>query len=302
MSNSPLANLRSTRAVLDEFGLTAKYKLGQNFLVDDTVIGKILDLAALTPEDTVLEVGPGIGTLTCALLPHVNAVIALEADTDLVQPLEFTTRDYSERFALVLGDALEAEPARLEQALSELVNRGGVTSPATGLPNCWVSNLPYAVAATLIFKYFESWDFIKEATVMVQSEVADRISASPGNKTYGAYTAKLALYANVTGRFEVPPNCFFPAPHVSSAVIKLERKPQAELLPAQEANEVCTVIDAAFAQRRKTIRNSMTASGLFEKPLLDAAFEQTGISPTCRAETLSTCQFISLAQALRCSH
>lgn len=138
---------------------------------------------------------------------------------------------------------------------------------------------------------------------MVQAEVADRICAKPGSKTYGAYTAKLALYGEATGRFEVPPTCFMPAPHVNSAVVRIDRaaaqNPETgERLSAEQIEATCVVIDAAFAQRRKTIRNSMSAGG-FDKTALDVAFETAGISPTARAEALEPTDFIRLMLVLK---
>ena len=137
---------------------------------------------------------------------------------------------------------------------------------------------------------------------MVQAEVADRICARPGSKAYGAYTAKLALFGEVTGRFEVPPTCFMPAPHVNSAVVRIARTSMpdpetGELLSPGRIAYTCEVVDAAFAQRRKTIRNSMAARG-FEKAVLDEAFARTGIAPTARAETLPPIDFVRLSGAL----
>jgi len=301
MPYSKTASASATRAVLEEFGLTAKYALGQNFLVNDGVVGKIVDLAQLDPSDVVLEVGPGIGTLTTALLPHVAAVASIEADADMAGPLSLTTADYSERFALVPGDALRVKPARVQEALAALAAANPQVAESLAgrtLPNKWVANLPYAVAATLILDYFENWPFIQDATVMVQSEVADRICAQPGSKIYGAYTVKLSLFARVAGRFQVPPQCFFPAPHVESAVVRLERLPESERMPVQEAARVVEVVDAAFAQRRKTISNSMSAAKLWTKAQLAAAFAAVGIDPGCRAETLTLAQFKALAAAL----
>lgn len=152
------------------------------------------------------------------------------------------------------------------------------------------------MAATIILQFFQTMPALKRAVVMVQKEVADRIAATPGNKTYGGYTAKLGLYAQVTGRFEVPPRCFMPAPHVDSAVVRIDRVDG--VVPEGLDREFVTrVIDAAFAQRRKTIRNSMSANG-FAKDVLDAAFEACGISPTTRAETLDVADFVRLAQEL----
>ena len=158
------------------------------------------------------------------------------------------------------------------------------------------------MAATLILKFFQGFGSLERACVKVQAEVADRICARPGNKTYGAYTAKLALLARPTGRFEVGPGNFMPPPHVDSAVVRLDRTPMAdpltgELLSAERAARVAEVIDAAFAQRRKTIRNSMGANG-FEKDALDAALAACSIAPTARAETLSPEDFVRLEGAL----
>ncbi len=271
---SHLANVRATREVLERFGMATKHRLGQNFLINDDVIGKIIRLADLSEQDVVLEVGPGIGTLSVALLDAAGKVVAVEADRELEAVLGETCVPTG-RFELVMGDALKVIPDHLPEA-----------------PTAFVSNLPYQVAATLILGVFQSLPSVREAVVMVQAEVADRIAAHPGTKAYGAYTAKLALYGRVTGRFEVGPGNFMPPPHVDSAVVRIERAP-IEDAPANTP----AVIDAAFAQRRKTIRNSMAAKG-FDKALLDAAFEQTGISPSCRAETLDVEQFVSLARAL----
>ena len=168
-------------------------------------------------------------------------------------------------------------------------------------PNILVANLPYNVAATIILKYLSERPSLDAAVVMVQAEVADRICANPGCKSYGAYTAKLALYGEVTGRFEVPPTCFMPAPHVNSAVVRIERRQATDEagwpLSAGELDATAHVIEAAFAQRRKTIRNSMGTSG-FDKVALDEAFAATGIVPTARAETLAPSAFICLAAAL----
>ncbi len=308
MTYSKLANRAATRSVLEDHGLEAKYQLGQNFLVDDGVVGDICELADLQPDDAVLEVGPGIGTLTCALLPRCAALVAVEADRDMQGPLAFSTADYSERFALVLDDATRVQPSALESALAGLYSRSAAyrrdpsdpdARPLRRLPNRWVSNLPYAVAATLVLRYFEQWDFIEDAVVMVQSEVADRICADPGSKIYGAYTLKLRLYARVVGRVQVPARSFYPAPHVESAVVRLERLPESERLASEEAREVASVVDAAFAQRRKTIRNSMSAAKRWTKERLDAAFEACGIDPAARAETFDLPTFVALTRALR---
>lgn len=299
MAVSKMASRQAIRSMLDAFGLEAKYELGQNFLVDDTVVGHIVELADLRPDEVVLEVGPGCGTLTCALLPRAAAVVAVEADTDMQGPLGEVTADFSERFALVMGDATKVAPAQLSEALAQLRAKNANLAGLPQLPSRWVANLPYAVAATLILQYFQQWPFIQDATVMVQSEVADRICAEPRSKIYGAYTVKLQLFAQVVGRFQVPARSFFPEPHVESAVVRLHRLPQGEQLPQADADMVCGVVDAAFAQRRKTLLNSMMACEKWSRTQVDAALAAMGIDGGTRAETLAKDQFIGLAYALR---
>ena len=282
MTTSPLASAAATRELLEAFGLATKHRLGQNFLIDNHVIEHICALAELRPDERVLEVGPGIGTLTLALLQEAGKVVSIEADPELEQVLWSHSVEHP-NFAFIMGDALKVDPARVAEAVG-------------GEPTVFVANLPYNVAATIILQFFEQMPALERAVVMVQKEVADRIAAAPGNKTYGGYTAKLGLYGRVTGRFEVPPRCFMPAPHVDSAVVRIERA-EAPLPDGLAAADVAAAIDAAFAQRRKTIRNSMSANG-YGKDALDAAFAAADISPTARAETLSTADFIRLAAAL----
>lgn len=314
MTASPLANPTATRQMLERFGLATKHRLGQNFLVDDNVIAKILDLARLSPESRVVEVGPGIGTLTLGMLPLAGSVTSIETDRELEPVLADLAHEFPS-FSYVMGDALrvswddvchagvrgEKAGVRGEKAAEQgesIVERGDAPAPE---PNILVANLPYNVAATIILKYLSERPSLDAAVVMVQAEVADRICANPGSKSYGAYTAKLALYGEVTGRFEVPPTCFMPAPHVNSAVVRIERRHATDEagwpLSADELDATANVIEAAFAQRRKTIRNSMGASG-FDKVALDEAFAATGIAPTARAEALAPSAFICLAAAL----
>ena len=286
--SSWLANPRSTREVLDAFGLFAKHRLGQNFLVSDGVVAKILRLAELGPDDVVFEVGPGIGTLTVALLRQAGAVVSVEADRALEPVLAQTCERDSERFSLVMGDALRVDAEGLSSAVAALGLAG--IDPE---PRLLVSNLPYQVAATVILRTLEHMPRVRREVVMVQAEVADRIAATPGGRDYGAYTAKLGLYAQVTGRFEVGPGNFMPPPHVQSAVVRIDRRP----CLGPDGTPLSPEHDAAFAQRRKTIRNSMGASG-FDRERLDAAFSATGIAPTTRAERLATADFVRLAEAL----
>lgn len=324
MTTSPLANPSATREMLEAFGLATKHRLGQNFLIDNHVIERIMDLAELTGSERVLEVGPGIGTLTLALVQAAGRVTSIEMDSELEPVLSAHAIDHP-NFNFILGDALAVPPAQIAEALG-------------GEPELLVANLPYNVAATIILQFFQTMPSLKRAVVMVQKEVADRIAAVTSTKAYGAYTVKLSLYGKVTGRFEVPPRCFMPAPHVDSAVVRIDRVGFPGMLPdrqvdaacgtdapvstagsdgvltcdsnggqdgasvlvlagAPSAEDIARVVDAAFAQRRKTIRNSMSANG-FDKAALDVAFAQCGIAPTARAETLSTGEFVQLAEAL----
>ena len=298
-----LANQRATKETLERFGLATKYRLGQNFLVQDHVIEKIVQLAEVQPTDVLVEVGPGLGTLTVALLDRARAVCSLEADSELEQVLAVTCKEpHPDSFALVMGDALAITPQKLAEAYSTLPTVAHDAATSAPMPTKFVSNLPYQVAATLILKFFQELPSLERAVVMVQAEVADRIAAKPSTKAYGAYTAKLSLFAQVTGRFEVGPGNFMPPPRVNSAVVRLDRTiarnpVTSKLLSEEELLHTMRVIDAAFAQRRKTIRNSMSASG-FDKDMLDQAFLATGIAPTVRAEVLTSQDFICLAAAL----
>lgn len=298
-----LANQRATKETLERFGLATKYRLGQNFLVQDHVIEKIVQLAEVQPTDVIVEVGPGLGTLTVALLDNALAVCSLEADSELEQVLAVTCKEpHPDSFALVMGDALVITPQKLAEAYSTLPTVAHDAASSAPMPTKFVSNLPYQVAATLILKFFQELPSLERAVVMVQAEVADRIAAKPSTKAYGAYTAKLSLFAQVTGRFEVGPGNFMPPPRVNSAVVRLDRTQarnpvSSKLLSEEELLHTMRVIDAAFAQRRKTIRNSMSASG-FDKDKLDQAFLATGIAPTVRAEVLTSQDFICLAAAL----
>ena len=301
---SYLANVRKTRATLARFGLVTKHRLGQNFLVSDAVVGKILGLAELVGDDVILEVGPGIGTLTVALLARAREVIAIEADRALEPVLATTCAQDAERLTLLWGDALRLVPL-VPSATAAPIGSPSSPSSLSGVgfvPNKLVSNLPYQVAATLILKLLQELPSVGRLVVMVQAEVADRICAGPGSRVYGAYTAKLALWGQVTGHFEVGRGSFLPPPHVDSTVVRIDRAPMADpktgldLTPSQ-LDWVAHVIDASFVQRRKTIRNSLSAGG-FERSRLDKAFARSDIAPTTRAESLSPSDFVRLADAL----
>jgi len=299
---SPLSTPSATRAVLEAHGIGTKYTLGQNFLVNDDVLKRIIALAEVGERDRILEVGPGIGTLTIALLKHAASVVAVERDPDLPAVLADTLYPWRERFALIEKDALNLTAADIGEPP----------------PSKFVSNLPYAVAATVVLDYFQQFPFLESATIMVQKEVADRMAAERGTKNYGAYTVKLGLYAEVAGRFAVGPGNFFPPPRVDSAVIRLNRRVPRMADGAPAAPEViaaaCLMADAAFANRRKTLANScktyFAGRGTFALPdgrllegapvvgLLPTLFAAASVDPRRRGETLDQQEFLALGQAL----
>lgn len=291
---SHLASPSATRSVLERHGLATKKSLGQNFLVNDSVIAKICELSEVGEGDNVLEVGPGIGTLTVALLPRANKVLSVERDTDLPAVLAETCGDF-DNFTLLSKDALDLT----EEDLAEVFGEDFQTGTA---PNKFIANLPYAVAATLVLDYFQRFDSLQSATVMVQSEVADRMSAKMGTKDYAAYTIKLNLIAKPAGRFQVAPGSFFPPPRVTSAVLRLDRRDDLGI-SAEEVRAASLMADAAFATRRKTISNSMKTffsgrkGGAEVLAKLPELLEAAGIDPRRRGESLSLEEFIELGRA-----
>lgn len=289
----PLASVAETRAVLEAHGLTTKYSLGQNFLINDAILQKIVALSQVSESDDVLEVGPGIGTLTIALLKHAGRVASVERDADLPAVLAETLAPWADRFTLISKDALDLRTEDLPFSPTKLV-----------------ANLPYAVAATVVLDYFEGFASLESATVMVQKEVADRMAAQPGTKTYGAYTVKLRLYAEPAGRFAVGPGNFFPPPRVESAVLRLDRRPvfdeAGDPLDAAALKAAAVMADASFATRRKTIANSCKtyfggrgAEGARVIERLPELLDHAGIDPKRRGETLDLPEFIKLGAALQ---
>lgn len=344
LPSDTLANASRTRAVLDAFDLRAKYRFGQNFLVNQAIIDKIIQLSQLTDDDYVLEVGPGIGTLTRALLQRANQVCSIECDAQLPRVLHETLAPWLDHWTLIQADALDVNTlphapnghhlhccecvsathsgaypeARSDTfPLHSVANTDANTDANADellnqLPNKLISNLPYAVAATIVLDYFTRFPLLRSATIMVQKEVAQRMCAQPGTKAYGAYTVKLSLLARPVGMFSVAPSNFFPAPHVESTVIRLDRLSvhDAPYQPC-ELPAIQRAIEAAFANRRKTVFNSMRtffagcnnsasktdARGVLANNLLDA-LHVANISPDVRGETLSREQFITLGKAL----
>jgi 16S rRNA (adenine1518-N6/adenine1519-N6)-dimethyltransferase len=283
VTNSPLASPSATREVLESFGLAQKKRLGQHFLVDDGVVGRTLALADVSPDSVVLEIGPGIGTLTVALCGVGARVLAVERDERLLPVLEHTTAECGDRVHVLLADAVKVP-------VTELVT-------PQGPPVALVANLPYEVAATVVLRAFQEMPTVRCATVMVQAEVADRMQASPGGKDYGAYTVKLALRARPAGRFAVSRNVFMPPPRVDSAVLRLERVESD--VPEATLRDASLVAAAAFSQRRKVVRNSL-ASGLgAERDAVERALLDAGADPGARAETLEPETYVEIARNMR---
>lgn len=282
MPYSRLAHPRATIAVLERHGLHTRKALGQHFLVDDNIVGRIVGAAELDRGERVLEIGPGIGTLTDALLSAGADVVAVEFDDRLLPVL--------------------AELAAERGGLS-VVHADAVSVPVTALeadgvsPRALVANLPYAVAATVVLRFFQELPSLERAIVMVQAEVADRMAARPGTKAYGAYTVKLGLHARVAGRFAVPRSCFLPPPRVDSAVITLVREERSADPALLEA--AARAADAAFTQRRKTLRNSLAAGLGISAAEAETLLTAAGIDPAARAETLDIQRFLELGAVLR---
>jgi 16S rRNA (adenine1518-N6/adenine1519-N6)-dimethyltransferase len=249
--------------------------MGQHLLIDRGVLERILEASSVGPNDVVLEVGPGIGTLTRALAARAHSVVAVETDKRL-RPVLAETLEGLENVRVLFMDALKLTPEDL------------VPDEPTRL----IANLPYNVAATLVLALLDRLPTVTSGTVMVQREVGERMAAQPRTKAYGAYTVKLALRAAARPLFRVGPSVFLPPPRVESAVVGLERVPPPEgpSLPIIDA-----VVDAAFGQRRKMLRSALAAGLVSEKKAVEQALLAAGIAPTGRAEDLTTRDFVRLA-------
>ena len=279
MTYSRLATPRATRDVLAAHDRVTKKSLGQHFLVDDNIVGRIIDLADLSSEATVLEVGPGIGTLTLALCEAAGGVVTVERDAQL-KPVLADTLSGCENVSVRYADALH-------------VTAHDIAEPF-GPPRALVANLPYGVAATLVLRYFEVLPDLEFAVVMVQAEVADRMVARPGTKAFGAYSVKLQLLASPIDRFPVSRSCFLPPPRVDSAVVRFERKTNVDAEETRIA--AARLADIAFAQRRKTLRNTLKAGLTGGAQAADELLSSANIDGRRRAETLSVDEYLEMAR------
>lgn len=281
-----LSNPRKTIEVLQKYNFTFQKKFGQNFLIDPHVLDKIIAAAEITKDDFVLEIGPGIGTLTQYLAEAAREVVAVEIDSSLIPILEDTLSSY-DNVSVINEDVLKADLKKLAE------ERNG------GKPIKVVANLPYYITTPIIMGLFESHVPLKSLTVMVQKEVALRMQAGPGTKDYGALSLAVQYYADPYLAANVPPNCFMPRPNVGSAVIRLTRFEETPVKVKDEAL-LFRLIRASFNQRRKTLQNGLVNSPelQFSKEQVAAAIETLGVSPSVRGEALTLEQFAALCNAL----
>ncbi|HIZ73707.1 MAG TPA: 16S rRNA (adenine(1518)-N(6)/adenine(1519)-N(6))-dimethyltransferase RsmA [Candidatus Mediterraneibacter stercoravium] len=286
MKEPTLGNPQNTIAVLQKYNFVFQKKFGQNFLIDTHVLDKIIRSAEITKDDFVLEIGPGIGTMTQYLACAAGKVVAVEIDRALIPILEDTLEGY-DNVTVINDDVLKVDIAKLAE------EQNG------GKPIKVVANLPYYITTPIIMGLFEKRVPVKSITVMVQKEVADRMQTGPGSKDYGALSLAVQYYAKPYIVANVPPNCFMPRPKVGSAVIRLDRfeKPPVEV---KDENQMFRIIRASFNQRRKTLANGLRNSAEldFTKEKIEKAIETLGKGPSVRGEALTLEEFAKLSDAL----
>ena len=277
---------QNTIAVLQKYHFNFQKKFGQNFLIDTHVLEKIINAAGVTKDDCVLEIGPGIGTMTQYLACAAKKVIAVEIDKALIPILEDTLSEY-ENVRVINHDVLKVDIAKLAE------EENG------GKPIKVVANLPYYITTPIIMGLFENHVPIKSITVMVQKEVADRMQVGPGTKDYGALSLAVQYYAKPYIVANVPPNCFMPRPKVGSAVIRLERYENPPVTVKDE-KLMFRLIRASFNQRRKTLANGLKNSPELDytKEEIEAAIEALGRGASIRGEALTLEEFAKLADLL----
>ena len=271
----------NTIAVLQKYDFNFQKKFGQNFLIDTSVLDRIIDAACIGKDDLVLEIGPGIGTMTQYLCEHAREVVAVEIDKNLIPILEDTLSEY-ENVSVINEDILKVDINKLVQEKNN------------GRPIKVVANLPYYITTPITMGLFESKVPLSSITIMVPKEVADRMQAGPGTKDYGALSLAVQYFAKPQIVANVPPNCFMPRPKVGSAVIRLTRFEQPPV-EVQDEEMLFRIIRASFNQRRKTLTNSLVNGGIpvSKEELLDC-LEQMELSPTIRGEALTLEQFACL--------
>lgn len=283
MKEPTLGNPQNTIAILQKYQFSFQKKFGQNFLIDTHVLDKIIRSAEITKEDMVLEIGPGIGTMTQYLACAAGKVIAVEVDRALI-PILADTLDGYENVRIINNDILKIDIRELVEKENE------------GRPIKVVANLPYYITTPIIMGLFENHVPMKSITVMVQKEVAGRMQAAPGTKDYGALSLAVQYYAKPYIVANVPPNCFIPRPKVGSAVIRLERYEEPPV-SVKDERLLFRIIRASFNQRRKTLANGLkNAADLdFTKEEIEAAIEKLGKGSGVRGEALTLKEFAGLS-------
>lgn len=277
---------QNTIRVLQKYHFNFQKKFGQNFLIDTTVLERIISSADITGEDCVLEIGPGIGTMTQYLAERAGEVVAVEIDKALIPILEDTLSAY-DNVTVINEDILKVDINRI------------VEEKNNGRPIKVVANLPYYITTPIIMGLFESQVPLKSITIMVQKEVADRMQVGPGTKDYGALSLAVQYYAKPKIVANVPPNCFIPRPNVGSAVIRLDRYENPPVHVAQE-RKMFALIRASFNQRRKTLVNGLCNAKELQltKEQVLLALNRMGLPATVRGETLTLEQFACLSNLL----
>lgn len=281
-----LGNMKNTAEIIQKYQFRFQKKFGQNFLVDGNILDKIIASAQLTKEDCVLEIGPGIGTMTQYLAEETREVVAVEIDKNLIPILQDTLSAY-DNVTIINEDILKVDIDRIARE-----HNGG-------RPVKVVANLPYYITTPIIMALFESRVPLQSVTVMVQKEMADRMQVGPGTKDYGALSLAVQYYAEPEVITRVPASCFMPRPKVDSTVIRLTRY---EKPPVEVADEkyLFAVIRASFNQRRKTLANGLANAGNLgvDRAVVEETLAEMGLSPMVRGETLTLKQFAELSARL----
>ena len=272
---------KNIKEILDRNGIAPLKQLGQNFLCDRNVVEKIAAAAVMAGEN-VIEIGPGLGALTRAVASRAHKVVAVEIDAGMVRALDETLSDL-DNVTVIHNDILKTDiPSLIEDHFG-------------GGPVAFVGNLPYYITSKCLLLVPESGAMVTRYTAMVQKEVAERLSAKPGGKDYGAITASLAYYGGAHRLFDVGADCFMPRPDVDSAIIQFEPKAVFDV----DRDKYSRVVRGLFAMRRKTVMNNAKSAFALEGSAAQALFESVGISPAARAETLSPEDFARIATALK---
>ena len=286
MTRPYLGNPKYTIEVLQKYHFVFQKRFGQNFLIDTHVLDKIIDSAQITKDDFVLEIGPGIGTMTQYLCERAREVVAVEIDKNLIPILSDTLKNYS-NVTVINEDILKLDICKLAEAKNQ------------GKPIKVVANLPYYITTPIIMGLFESHVPIDSITIMVQKEVAERMQEKPGSKEYGALSLAVQYYAKPEIVANVPPNCFMPRPNVGSAVIRLTRHTEPKIVVKDE-KFMFKLIRASFNQRRKTVQNGINNSAelSISKDAVVEALRKMGLSESIRGEALTLAQFAELSDLL----